>query len=46
MVDIKQGDCLELIKDIPDSTIDLVLTDPPPTTSENLPRNVASATVL
>lgn len=23
------GDCLELIKDIPDKSIDLLLTDPP-----------------
>ena len=27
--DIKQGDCLELMKDIPDGSIDLVITDPP-----------------
>ena len=27
--DIKQGDCLELMKDIPDESIDLVITDPP-----------------
>ena len=26
---IKQGDCLRLIKDIPDASIDLILTDPP-----------------
>ena len=26
---IYQGDCLELMKDIPDNSIDLVLTDPP-----------------
>lgn len=26
---IKQGDCLELMKDIPDGSVDLVLTDPP-----------------
>lgn len=26
---IKQGDCLELIKEIPDYSIDLVITDPP-----------------
>lgn len=26
---ILQGDCLELMKDIPDKSIDLVLTDPP-----------------
>ena len=26
---IKQGDCLELMKEIPDNSIDLILTDPP-----------------
>lgn len=26
---IEQGDCLELIKDIPDASIDLIVTDPP-----------------
>ena len=29
MVDLRQGDCLELMKDIPDKTIDLIVTDPP-----------------
>lgn len=29
MVDLKQGDCLELMKDIPDKSVDLILTDPP-----------------
>ena len=29
MIDLRQGDCLELMKDIPDKSIDLVLTDPP-----------------
>lgn len=29
MVNIQQGDCLELIKQIPDNSIDLVLTSPP-----------------
>ena len=28
-IDLRQGDCLELMKDIPDGSIDLVLTDPP-----------------
>ena len=28
-VDLKHGDCLELMKDIPDGSVDLVLTDPP-----------------
>lgn len=29
MITIKQGDCLELMKEIPDNSIDLILTDPP-----------------
>ena len=29
MIDLKQGDCLELMKDIPDKSVDLILTDPP-----------------
>ncbi len=29
MLDIKLGDCLELMKDIPDKSIDLILCDPP-----------------
>ena len=29
MIKLLQGDCLELIKDIPDGSIDLVLTDIP-----------------
>lgn len=33
---LKQGDCLELMKDIPDGSVDLVLTDPPYGTVKNL----------
>ena len=29
MIDLRQGDCLELMKDIPDESIDLVVIDPP-----------------
>jgi DNA modification methylase len=29
MIDIKQGDCLELIKQLPSKSIDLIVTDPP-----------------
>ena len=29
MIDIRQGDCLELMKDIPDKSIDMVLCDLP-----------------
>ena len=29
MIDLRCGDCLELMKDIPDKSIDLVVIDPP-----------------
>ena len=29
MIDLRQGDCLELMKDIPDKSINLIVTDPP-----------------
>lgn len=29
MIDLRCGDCLELMKDIPDKSIDLIVTDPP-----------------
>lgn len=29
MIDLRQGDCLEIMKDISDKSIDLILTDPP-----------------
>ena len=29
MIDLRQGDCLELLKDIPDNSVDLLITDPP-----------------
>lgn len=29
MIDLRQGDCLELMKNIPDKSIDLIVTDPP-----------------
>jgi len=29
MIDLRLGDCLEIMKDIPDGSADLVLTDPP-----------------
>lgn len=28
MIDIKNGDCLELMKNIPDNSVDMILTDP------------------
>ena len=35
MIDIKQGDCLELMKDIPDKSVDMVLCDLPYGTTQN-----------
>ena len=35
MIDIRQGDCLELMKDIPDKSIDMVLCDLPYGTTKN-----------
>jgi site-specific DNA-methyltransferase (adenine-specific) len=29
MIDLRQGDCLELMKSIPDKSIDAIITDPP-----------------
>ena len=29
MIDLRQGDCLELLKDIPDGSVDMVLCDLP-----------------
>ncbi len=29
MINLMQGDCLELLKNIPDGSVDLILTDPP-----------------
>ena len=29
MIDLRKGDCLELMKDLPDKSIDAIITDPP-----------------
>ena len=29
MIDLRCGDCLEVMKDMPDMCIDLIVTDPP-----------------
>jgi site-specific DNA-methyltransferase (adenine-specific) len=29
MIDLRQGDCLEVMKSIPDSSVDAIITDPP-----------------
>lgn len=36
MINLMQGDCLELLKTIPDGSIDLILTDPPYGTVNNI----------
>lgn len=28
-IDLSKGDCLELLKGIPDRSVDLIITDPP-----------------
>lgn len=35
MIDIRQGDCLELMKEIPDKSIDMILCDLPYGTTRN-----------
>ena len=35
MIDLQQGDCLELMKDIPDKSIDMILCDLPYGTTKN-----------
>ena len=35
MITLMQGDCLDLMKEIPESSVDLVLTDPPYGTTKN-----------
>ena len=29
MIDLRKGNCLEVMKDIPDNSIDAIITDPP-----------------
>ena len=36
-IELWQGDCLELMKDIPDRSVDMILTDPPYGTIKNKP---------
>ncbi len=40
MIDLRQGDCLALLKDIPAGSVDMVLTDPPYGTT-NAPWDIA-----
>ena len=35
MIDLRQGDCLELMKDIPDKSVDMILADLPYGTTQN-----------
>lgn len=41
-IDLMHGDCLELMKDIPDGSVDLVLTDPPYGTMKNFGKSEAT----
>ena len=34
-VNLMKGDCLELMKSIPDGSVDMILTDPPYGTTQN-----------
>ena len=38
-IELLQGDCLELMQDISDGSVDLLLTDPPYGTVKNAPKN-------
>lgn len=38
-INLLHGDCLELMKDIPDESVDMILTDPPYGTVKNAPKN-------
>ena len=38
--EIRQGDCLELMKNIPDGAVDMILTDPPFGTTEDVSRKI------
>lgn len=38
-INLLHGDCLELMKDIPDGSVDMILTDPPYGTIKNAPKN-------
>ena len=46
MIDIKQGDCLELMKEIPDESIDMILCDLPYGTTHNKWDNIISLDAL
>lgn len=35
MIDLRQGDCLQLLREVPDNSIDMVLADPPYGTTRN-----------
>ena len=41
IVDVRQGDCLDVLKSLPDSSVDAVITDPPYGLSNTKPDQVA-----
>ena len=44
MLNLMQGDCLERMKEIPDGSVDMILTDPPYGTIKNLGKTVWGGT--
>ena len=46
MIDLRQGDCLELMKDIPDESVDLILCDLPYGTTANAWDNVIHSEIM
>ena len=46
MIDIKHGDCLELMKEIPNKSIDMILCDLPYGTTHNKWDNIISLDAL
>lgn len=42
---IVQGDCLESLRELPDSSVDAVVTDPPYGLSEHRPEEVAACDI-
>jgi len=41
MIDIRQGDCFDLIKDLPDNSVDLIVTSPPYADIVNYGKNIS-----
>jgi len=44
MIELMQGDCLEVMKEIPDGSVDMVLADPPYGTAGGMGKGVSKDT--